>query len=49
MNVPHDKICPDCGTYMNWFKDHETVTKSHALKMRLTDVAEQLFRLIQSN
>jgi len=22
MNVPHDKICPDCGTYMNWFKDH---------------------------
>lgn len=22
MNVPHDKICPDCGAYMEWNKDH---------------------------
>ncbi len=22
MNVPHDKVCPDCGSYMNWYKDH---------------------------
>jgi len=22
MNVPHDKICPDCGSYMHWCKDH---------------------------
>jgi len=22
MNVPHDKICPDCGSYMDWYKDH---------------------------
>ena len=22
MNVPHDKICPECGRYMNWVKDH---------------------------
>jgi len=22
MNVPHDKVCPDCGSYMNCYKDH---------------------------
>jgi len=22
MNVPHDKVCPDCGSYMDWYKDH---------------------------
>ena len=22
MNIPHARICPQCGKYMNWIKDH---------------------------
>lgn len=22
MNEPHDKICPECGSYMDWREDH---------------------------
>lgn len=22
MNEPHERICPECGKYMKWKKDH---------------------------
>lgn len=40
MNVPHDRICPECGSYMSWVK---IITNANAdTKDALSSVGKKL-------